>query len=713
VPPTRESVELGEQFRKARLAAVTVEVLRAALPDRTALVVEDSHLMDDASADVVAQLVDDLEGRAWLLLVTRRDVDGGFIPGPGGRISRLRLGPLDPAAALTFVQAAVDDHPLTAAAVDTLAVRSGGNPLFLEALVLEASRSGSLTELPESVEGLVTSAIDRLDPEARRVLRYAAVLGTTVDEEVLDVLLDGTDGIRIAGRLSDFLVRERPGRLRFRNGLLRDVAYEGLPFSRRRLLHEQVGETIEGTARSPEEQAELLSQHFFQAGRPEKAWHYSVLAGERALSKFAHREAVDHLARAAQSAPRAGSVAAEELGRVLELLADSRFLIGLTQEAASTYAQARRRIARDPVRLAAIIEKEARIEHRHRKYTQAMRRISRGLHALEGVPGRPAGIARSLLARRYAFSRFNQGRIDEALHWANLAASSAEEAVDKDALAQAYEMLNAIYAGSGREEPLPYGRLALLAYRELGNLPRQGHCLNNLAVQAFTHGRWSDALVDYGTATEIFRRIGDTASEGNALFNRCELLVRQGRESEAGELLPGVLRIARAVEDDELVALALREQGRVRAAAGDVDGACRVLREVRDLFLGMGEPSEVTTTDLARAEVLLSVGRLDDVHEVLDALTAETDPAADALSLSAYRVIGLLHAAEGSDEEATATLTHGLELAQQEGDRYEEGLLLHALAEIVQAPAGPLAGELRRSSEAILVPMGVARLNPR
>ncbi len=50
-------------------------------------------------------------------------------------------------------------------------------------------------------------------------------------------------------------------------------------------------------------------------------------------------------------------------------------------------------------------------------------------------------------------------------------------------------MLNAIYAGSGREEPLPYGRLALQAYTELGNLPRQGHCLNNLAVQAFSHGR--------------------------------------------------------------------------------------------------------------------------------------------------------------------------------------------------------------------------------
>ena len=110
-----------------------------------------------------------------------------------------------------------------------------------------------------------------------------------------------------------------------------------------------------------------------------------------------------------------------------------------------------------------------------------------------------------------------------------MAAREAEDAVDKDALAQAYEMLNAIYAGSGREEPLPYGRLALLAYTELGNLQRQAHCLNNLAVQAFTHGRWNEALASYREATEIFRRIGDTASEGNAAYNQAELLVRQRR----------------------------------------------------------------------------------------------------------------------------------------------------------------------------------------
>src|SRR4029079_8607630 len=192
-------------------------------------------------------------------------------------------------------------------------------------------------------------------------------------------------------------------------------------------LHDQVGLAIERATPQPESQCELLSLHFFHAGRQERAWRYSLLAGERALAKFAHGEAVDFFARATQATQHHGEVPPAELGRVFELLADSRWLVGLPQGAAESYAQARRQLRGDPVRLAGIIEKEARIDQRRRKHSQALRRISRGLHELEDIPGAAAEMARSLLARRYADSRFRQGRVDDALQWAELAARAAEE----------------------------------------------------------------------------------------------------------------------------------------------------------------------------------------------------------------------------------------------------------------------------------------------
>jgi class 3 adenylate cyclase/tetratricopeptide (TPR) repeat protein len=705
LPPTRETEELDDQFRKARLEEVVTELLGAMLRAPTVLVIEDAHVMDESSADLLQRLAGSLEGRPWLVLVTRRDESAGFVPEEGSSVMSVSPLPLDPAAALQFVQIAVDDHPLPAQALAALARRGGGNPMFLEALVRDASRSGSVADLPESVEALVTSQIDRLDPADRTVLRYAAVLGIMVDETALDALLEEHDARVPPGamrRLSDFLVRERRGWLRFRNALMRDVAYEGLPYSRRKILHDQVGLAIEEASAKPESQCELLSLHFFHAGRHERAWRYSVLAGERALTKFAHGEAIEFFARAAQSTPHHGEVGALEVARVYEQLADSRWLVGLPQEAADAYAQARKQLRGDPVRLAGIIEKEARIDLRRRRHSQALRRISQGLHQLEGIPGPEADVARSLLARRYADSRLGQGRFEDALHWADIAARTAEESVDKDTLAQAYEMLNAIYAGWGREEPLPYGRLALQAYVELGNLRHQGWCLNNLATQHFTRGEWTESIANFRRATEIFRRIGDTAAEANASYNEAEMLVRQGRYAEAQTLLLDVLRIARAVEDDELVALAQREQARTLAATGDVEQAITVLHDARAGFDALGELSEVSATDLVLAELLQDAGRTD---EAADARARVTGPESDSATM--HRLIGRAHVADGDLEEARSALLAGLELAEGSADPLEEGRILLELAKLggSDRPRDDLSGR----AEEIFESLGVSR----
>jgi class 3 adenylate cyclase/tetratricopeptide (TPR) repeat protein len=703
LPSTRETEELDDQFRKARLEEVVTELLGSLLRDPTVLVIEDAHVIDESSADLLQRLAADIRTRPWLIVVTRRDEPTSFAPLPGSDTISMRPAPLTPAAALHFVRNALDDHPLPAQALADLVQRGGGNPMFLEALARDAGRSGSVADLPESVEALVTSQIDRLDPADRSALRYAAVLGLTVDETALDALLEEHD-IRVpAGamqRLGDFLVREEPGGLRFRSGLMRDVAYEGLPFRRRKVLHDQVGQAVERASASPESQCEVLSLHFFHAGRHDLALRYSLLAGERALAKYAQGEAVAFLARAAQSSASTDARPAD-VARIYEKLADAQWLVGLTQEAAVSYALARRNLRDDPVGIAGIIEKEARIDLRRRKYSLALRRISRGLHDLGDLAGPAADMARSLLARRYAVSLDRQGRLDEALRWAERAARYAEESVDKSTLAKAYEVLNLIYAGSGRAEPLPYGRLALQAYTELGDLRPQGWCLNNLAMQDFGAGRWNESLTKFRQATGLFRRIGDTAAEGNAIYNEAEILVRQRRYAEARDLLTDVLRIARAVEDDELVALAQREMARVVSGSGDIDRGVSLLRDAHSRFVTLGEPSEVWATDLALVEILQLADRSREAGEALKLLGAPAGPRATYDRLAAQQ-----HLADARLEDARAVLASALASAEEETDRLEQGLILHVLAGITEdgdrRRAASQAGEILDSIGVVL-----------
>ncbi len=701
---TREIDELDDQFRKTRLEDVVTELLGSLLKEPTMLVIEDAHAIDESSADLLQRLAADVRDRPWLIVVTRREEPTGFVPPPGARVTSLHPAPLTPEAALHLVRDALEDHPLPAQALADLARRGGGNPMFLEALARAAGRSGSVADLPESVEALVTSQIDRLHPADRSALRYAAVLGVMVDEAALDTLLEEQEVRVPAGamhRLGDFLVREGPGGLRFRSGLMRDVAYEGLPFRRRQVLHDQVSRTIERASTTPESQCEVLSLHFFHAGRHDKARRYSLLAGERALAKYAQGEAIEFFSRAARSSVHTDTEPAE-VARVYEKLADAQWLVGLPREAAEAYALARKKLTGDAVGIAGIIEKEARIDQRRRKHTVALRRISRGLHELEGMTGPAADMARSHLARRYADSRFRQGRVDDALHWAERAARYAEESVDKFTLAAAYEVLNHVYAGSGRDEPLPYGRLALQAYTELGDLRHQGWCLNNLAAQDVTAGRWNESLADFRRAADLFRRIGDTAAEGNAIYNRAEILVRQCRYDEALDLLPGVLRIARAVEDEELVALVQREQARALAGRGDVDQAVTLLADARSRFTALDEPDEVTSTDLALAEVLQDAGRAGEARAALALLEGQDR------SATYQRLTGREHGLAGSVEAALSAFAAGLELAGRAGDPLEQALLLAEMAALTGPPGGGDGDSGRRAQHA-LESLGVVR----
>jgi predicted ATPase len=150
---TNETDELDERFRGPRIAEVLVEFLQVVLPTPTLLVFENTHLMDDASAELLRAVAADLDDKPWVVLATRRDVPTGFVPAEhGARYRELLLTPMDPAAALQLLDAATNTAPLSAHVMNAIAAKAAGNPLFLRALVTATLRSGSEADLPDSVE---------------------------------------------------------------------------------------------------------------------------------------------------------------------------------------------------------------------------------------------------------------------------------------------------------------------------------------------------------------------------------------------------------------------------------------------------------------------------------------------------------------------------------------------------------------------------------
>lgn len=699
VAPTAATSALDEKFRKGRLEQVTTELLHRLLPSATLVVVEDAHLADDASADLLAHVAESIASRPWAMVVSRRTSPGGFAPqAPSARIDLL---PLDDFAAQTMLAIAAEESPLPPHEFAALAQRAEGNPLFLLQLLDAVRRTGSVNELPDSIEGVITARIDRLPPRERRLLRTAAVLGVRFEPRVLDAVLDA-DGDRLeAERLADFLQLGDDGMVAFRHALVRDTAYEGLPFTRRRELHGRAGDVLERLyGERTDERADLLSLHFLQAGRFERAWRYARVAGQRADGAYAYVESAVFYERALAAARRSADADTAAIADVTERLGDARSRLGEFARADAAYADAARALRSQPLDRARIFYKQADICVREGAHSPALRRLSRGLTVLSDQPGIEARRLRARLSSFYGLVRHNQGRDRDAARWGRRAVVEAETSRSPATLAEALLHLDVCLTfaddGGGKN-----ARRALGLWRRLGDSWQEARTLNQLGIRAYFGGRWPEALAHYRDAAAAFDRAGDQWMASVVRGNLAETLSDQGHVEEAIGILELTLPAWRASSAPTMVGFGLSLLARAHVRAGRFEEAAPLYAEARALFTEHGEPVEVLETDARRVESSVLQGRgvavLGDVAELLE--RCHRLPGGEGLAATAHRLHGLALAQLGDLLEARAALQRSIASAQQRGATHEIVWALDALDQLAgasqQLPIPSQSTELR------------------
>lgn len=709
LPETPETQMLDERFRKARLEDIAVEFLSVVLPSPTLILIEDAHFIDEASADLLARLAHEIPSHPWLFLLTRRDDGSAFQLSQDAVITEYTVGPLDEGATAELVAACLAERPLPPYEMATLARRSGGNPLFVRVLVRSARTAGGTTALPESIEDVVTSQIDRLAPDERAVLRYAAVLGLSFTEAQLrDLLVDealptGRDAIK---RLGEFIRPAGHGRFSFQQALIRDVAYEGLPYRRRQILHGRVGDDLENSSRQPSDDAELLSLHFFNAARFEKAWIYSRVAGDRARGSYAYVEAAEFYTRATMAARGLRGVDPVELGAVFEALGDASLRIGSFDNARRAYRTARRYLVDDTLHTVDLLRKEAVIEERLDRARLALRTLSRAIALLDGSDTSSALAARARLLGAYAVVREKQGRYRDAIRWGIRAEAAAQAANDDRALAEAYEALHSASSMAGVAQAQPYGRLALGLFDQLGDREAVSRALNNLGVLAWFDGRGGEALAMFDGARDAASDAGDTLGAAASAHNVGDVLLRQGRLEESQHVLSSLLPIFKGLGSEEYWASALRWLGLAAARAGDVSTGRNQVARARAVFADLGLAAEIVETDTAAIEILLIDSRIDEASALCDAALARAASlGAGYLLPTLRRLKGMALAAGGHDEEATSEFTHALRECEVHGN-VERGFIRAELARLGSSANPSGADEMNSRSAADLAQLG-------
>lgn len=669
---TASTTALGDDARRRALAGLCTAVIGIACVTPTLFVLEDAHWFDDATAEWLSSLASSPPDRPWCIVSTRRPVDGGFcLDADAG--ARVEVHPLGEEAAAELIRSERGDRSAPPHLVRTISARAAGNPLYLRELVRALGPDDDVDILPGSLDALLTARLDQLPPGDRHLVCRASVLGQRFALHLLPVVLDeGSAPVTpgVLARIRDFVTPVPGERLGFGHALIRDAAYELLPYRTRRMLHGRVAEhlTASGSA-----EPGVLSYHYFAAQQWSEAWQSARSAADAALASHAPVEAAELLDRALESGRRIeGMQASVLLATGLEL---SR-----AYERSSRYDAAERayrrigRWATDPVDRARVKVQLAWLAERRSNIALAVRR-ARSAAALLEAPG----ISPELRDVCLAEARTIEGMGLELSGDHRAAAAALTDAVrlarrrraDRTE-AQAASILDWALAMSGQlDEPVNLQR-ALDLYRSLDDVPGEAACLTNLGALAYLDGRWPEAVDYYRQGQAAHARSGDETSAALGAANTGEVLSDQGHWDDAVVVLTEALDVWRATGHEHGVAYALGLLGRTHARAHHFDEALGGLEEARDRHLAIGAKGDAAQVWLWLAEAHCLRGSADVVDETLAAGAEDGSVTAERIRAT---TLGLRSPASGVDALIAARAA-----AAAEHEVFETVVIDHTLA---------------------------------
>jgi class 3 adenylate cyclase/predicted ATPase len=296
----------------------TLEALLALLRARAQrgpllMVVEDLHWVDPTSLELLGALVERLAGLRLLLVMTARP---GFRPPwpTGDRLAELPIGDLSPADTETMILRVTGGKALPPQVMALLVAKSDGNPLYVEEMTRMVLESGILREtdgeyelaralpdvvVPATLHDLLMARLDRMEPEAKRVVQLGATIGREFSFELAREILPNEEQAISRGieqLLAAGLVHASGKGFAIKHALIQDAAYESLLKRTRQQYHEGIAIALEGPF-APEAQGhpERVAQHWTRAGKPARAIPYWLKAGQTAVASSASEEAASHL----------------------------------------------------------------------------------------------------------------------------------------------------------------------------------------------------------------------------------------------------------------------------------------------------------------------------------------------------------------------------------------------------------------------------------
>ncbi|MFX1412052.1 MAG: tetratricopeptide repeat protein, partial [Promethearchaeota archaeon] len=539
----------------------------------------------------------------------------------------LRLEALSPVETVALAAARLGLAPdaLPAEVADLVRERAGGNPFFAEELAYALRDSGAIVvaegtctlagdlatlreRVPDTVEGVVLSRIDRLPPERQLTLKVAAVIGRSFLYRTLrDVHPRQVVADLLQAHLDDLAQRdltllealEPELSYLFKHVITQQVTYDTLLFAQRRELHRAVAgwyERVYDRDLSP--YYPLLVHHWNRAEDVERECHYARLAGEQAAAQFANTEAVAYLSRALDLAPERDPA--------------RRYTLLLAREQVYGLQGARRAQAQDLAALEAlatqvdddelqVAKRRAEVALRRTQYAEvtgdypaAIASAQEAVHLAQAAQDVSSEVLGYL---RWGAALWRQGEYEAAMHRGKRSLDLSRAMGLPQLEAASLCLLGSVARYQNKPSSTrAYHEQALRAYRQIGDRRGESVTLNSLGVFFAWQSDAPSARNYYEQALRVFREMGDRQNEGLQLNDLGLLYDQQGDVAQARDYLQQALRITREVDDRRGESQVLNSLGTIAAKLGNYTQAGHCLQQARHITRELGDRFEESIT---------------------------------------------------------------------------------------------------------------------
>jgi class 3 adenylate cyclase/predicted ATPase len=359
------ALDLTPQRQKDLTIEALIRLIMAYTPRRPVLfVLEDAHWIDPTTLELVSRTIEVMKSVPIFGLITfRPDFFAPWLDQP--HVTMLRLERLSKDEVGAMLADLTGGKRLPAEVSEIIVSKTDGVPLFVEEMTKAILETGMLDDagenyvlqpiavpsIPVTLHDSLMARLDRLAP-IKEVAQIGAAIGREFPYRLLAAVAPMTASAlnsALAQLAAADLINARgepPESVYvFKHALIQDTAYGSLLRSKRLRLHSDIADAL--SAQFPqivETQPELMAHHLEQAGLPKQAIDHLRRAGQVAIERSAHAEAIGHLTHALELLEPVADSAQRRTALELEVLL-GQAMIGARGYAApetlNTYLRAR------------------------------------------------------------------------------------------------------------------------------------------------------------------------------------------------------------------------------------------------------------------------------------------------------------------------------------------------------------------------------------